>query len=385
MNSSYLTTWKTLSFVLMALTATRCHGEVIFDNGLTPADINGNGMASFSFTNPVAGHQYQVADDFVLSGEGLWSVNGARWTGVVANGFELTRTIGDTLDFDILIFKDDDGRPTGTPQDMLPGTSIAARQVQATGMDNGVFNFAAEFQASFDPIVLDAGTPYWIVIAARDEYSFLESNQTGQGWAWLGEIDSGNAWQGGADYRDNWLQQQRHQDFGLFGTALAPTLPGDYNEDGALDVLDIDLQADEMQKPQAEQDLIRYDHNGDSIVDRRDRAIWVGTLRHTWIGDANLDGEFTSLDFVTTFAAGKYEQTVKASWSEGDWNGDLRFNTSDLVAAFESGGYDRGQFGATASVVPEPDANWLVSLSIVPLLWQLRCRKHVTMPSCEVG
>ena len=25
------------------------------------------------------------------------------------------------------------------------------------------------------------------------------------------------------------------------------------------------------------------------------------------------------------------------------------------------------------------------SLSIVPLLWQLRCRKHVTMPSCEVG
>jgi hypothetical protein len=203
MRSYSLMTWKALSLTCALLVPVSARAESIFDNGLTPEAINANGIASFTFTNPIDGYQYQVADDFLLPGDGQWSVDGARWTGVVANYWELERVIGDTLDFDILILADDNGRPTGTPQDPLPGTALAARHVQAAGMDNGVFNFAAEFQVSFDPIVLQGGTPYWIVIASEGDYLFQESNLGEFGWAWLGEREAGNAWQGGADFQDD--------------------------------------------------------------------------------------------------------------------------------------------------------------------------------------
>ncbi len=60
----------------------------------------------------------------------------------------------------------------------------------------------------------------------------------------------------------------------------------------------------------------------------------------TYFGDANLDGRFNSRDLVAVFEAGKYEQDVLATWSEGDWNADARFGTGDLVAAFGDGGYE---------------------------------------------
>lgn len=377
MRSNRLITWRVLSFACVLLAPLSSRGESIFDNDLTPAMINANGFASMSFTNSMEGHQYQVADDFILPGDGSWSVDGARWTGVVANRWNLERIIGDTFDFDILILPDDNGRPSGTPQDTLPGTALAARHVQVTGMDNGVFKNAAEFRTSFDPIVLQGNTPYWIVIAAEGDFQFQESNESELGWAWLGEGGTGNAWQGGADFQNDWLQQRRHQDFGLFGESLVTTLPGDYNSDGELDVLDVDLQSAEMGKSPAEQDLELFDHNGDAVVDLDDRLFWIENFGATWMGDANFDGEFSSLDFVTVFVAGKYEQDTVASWAEGDWNGDLRFSTSDLVAAFEVGGYEQGPRSAMVAAVPEPAAGLMGWLSIVPILWGLRRSQRV--------
>ena len=137
--------------------------------------------------------------------------------------------------------------------------------------------------------------------------------------------------------------------------------PGDYNADGAVDVADIDLQSAAMKDPNP--DLGTFDENGDGEVNFDDRLIWVKTHRKTRVGDANLDGEFSSGDLVSVFAAGKYETGDMASWAEGDWDGDMTFGSGDLVAAFSDGGYEQGPLAARA--VPEPTSICLLSVALV--------------------
>ncbi len=150
-------------------------------------------------------------------------------------------------------------------------------------------------------------------------------------------------------------------------------LAGDYNMDGALDVLDIDLQSAEMKKDVADQDLAKFDHNSDGMVDVDDRTIWVKDLRKTWVGDSNFDNEFNSGDLVQVFAAGKYETEQMAGWADGDWNGDMSFDSSDLVAAFSDGGYELGP--PPAAAVPEPSSLVLALLSVMGLVGIVRRRQ----------
>ena len=60
----------------------------------------------------------------------------------------------------------------------------------------------------------------------------------------------------------------------------AAGLIGDYNEDGVLDLTDINLQSAEMKA--ADPDLAKFDHNNDGVVDVDDRTIWVKDLKKTW-------------------------------------------------------------------------------------------------------
>ena len=48
-------------------------------------------------------------------------------------------------------------------------------------------------------------------------------------------------------------------------------------------------------------------------------ATWV-----TWLGDANLDGQFDENDLVDVFEAGEYEDEIEMNsrWSTGDWDLD---------------------------------------------------------------
>ena len=101
-----------------------------------------------------------------------------------------------------------------------------------------------------------------------------------------------------------------------------------------------------------------FDLDQSGTVDLADRQYWVTDVKSTWIGNANLDGEFNSGDFVDVFGAGKYESGELARWSEGDWNGDERFDSSDFIAAFQDGGYEMGARAAVAAV-PEP-SSWIL-------------------------
>jgi hypothetical protein len=137
-------------------------------------------------------------------------------------------------------------------------------------------------------------------------------------------------------------------------------LIGDFSGNDILDITDIDLLGaairDHNVHPQ-------FDVNRNGIVDPQDHAYWVSDLKHTWMGDANLDGEFNSGDLVEVFEAGKYETGEAVGWSQGDWNADGVFDSSDFTTAFQDGGYEMGARSAVAAV-PEPSGVVLLALAL---------------------
>ena len=138
---------------------------------------------------------------------------------------------------------------------------------------------------------------------------------------------------------------------------------GDFNGNGELDAEDIDILNADIR---AGIGLPAQDLNGDGAINAADRTAWVHDLKNTWFGDANLDGEFNSSDFVQVFTAGKFESDVDATWADGDWNGDGRFNSSDFVAAFGDGGFEIGP--RAVENVPEPSAIVLVGFATLAIL-----------------
>ena len=139
---------------------------------------------------------------------------------------------------------------------------------------------------------------------------------------------------------------------------------GDVNRDGEINATDINLLTQAVNDGNA--DGI-YDINGDSNVDASDRTAWVEEIQNTYFGDANLDGEFNSGDFVTVFSAGEYEDDIdgNSTWSTGDWNGDGDFNSGDFVVAFGAAGYEKGP--RPIATVPEPSSYLLLVLGAAML------------------
>jgi hypothetical protein len=138
------------------------------------------------------------------------------------------------------------------------------------------------------------------------------------------------------------------------------SVTGDFNANGVLDAPDID---DLTGQSAGGTNPAAYDLNADALVNDQDVNVWVKDLFDSWIGDADLNGEFNSGDLVTVLASGTYEADVNAVWTTGDFNGDGRTNSSDLVAALADGGYELGPRPAVSSV-PEPASMVLVLLAV---------------------
>ena len=132
---------------------------------------------------------------------------------------------------------------------------------------------------------------------------------------------------------------------------------GDFNGNGLLDIDDIETLAVEIRSGQ---NRATFDLDDNGSVNEDDRVIWVHVFRHTWFGDADLNGDFNSNDFVQVFQAGKYETGAEAGWSEGDWNGDGVFDSADFITAFQDGGYEQ-EPRTDAAAVPEP-GSWVLLL-----------------------
>ena len=156
---------------------------------------------------------------------------------------------------------------------------------------------------------------------------------------------------------------------GVAAVVEPPGPEGDFDRSGELDVADIDQLTMEAA---AGTNAAGFDLTGDGNVDGADIERWATELKKTWIGDANVDGEFNSSDFVSVFSAGLFETNEPAKWSSGDWNGDGVFNSSDFVAAFGDGGFELGPRPQT-NAVPEPSSIALV-LPIVFAIGFLRRR-----------
>ena len=132
---------------------------------------------------------------------------------------------------------------------------------------------------------------------------------------------------------------------------------------------DIDLLSQAIGSSQS-----RFDMNSDGVVDDVDRDHWVTDVARTYYGDADLDGQFDSGDFVQVFQRGEYEDAVSlnSGWDDGDWNGDQEFDSGDFVLAFQSGGYESGR-RTQVTTVPEPSP---IGWALIGLLGLIRLRRR---------
>ena len=175
------------------------------------------------------------------------------------------------------------------------------------------------------------GEPNFIPRLIEDEVSF----------------DDASPWPESADGGSDSLQRQLPAELGRLAaswTAAAPTpgevpgmsMPGDFNGDGFVEFVDIQLFCAGLQASD-----LQFDLNDDQLVNDADRNVLINDILGTTVGDANLDRTFNSSDLVVVFVAGEYEDAVdgNSTWAEGDWNCDGEFDSSDVVLAFQEGNY----------------------------------------------
>ena len=140
----------------------------------------------------------------------------------------------------------------------------------------------------------------------------------------------------------------------------AECLLGDFDCDGVVGLSDVEALSTAING----ESNTEFDIDASGTVDVADLRHFIEVINGTWIGDANLDGEFNSGDFVDVFSSGKYETGEIAKWNEGDWNADQRFDSGDFVVAFNDGGYESGAREAVAAV-PEPSSWALLAFALV--------------------
>ena len=145
----------------------------------------------------------------------------------------------------------------------------------------------------------------------------------------------------------------------------------DFDGDGTLGLGDVDALREGIMGGGNE---AKFDVNGDGAISADDLKFFVtdASKLNTWIGDANLDGEFSSSDFVAVFEAGLFETGNAATWATGDWNADGVFGSGDFVAAFQDGGFELGPKGQAVASVPEPASFGLALMAALGLMLRRR-------------
>jgi len=120
------------------------------------------------------------------------------------------------------------------------------------------------------------------------------------------------------------------------------SLLGDFDNNGLLDAMDIDLLSAAVGGTD-----VSFDLNSDGLVTSEDRTVWVEDLSGTFFGDADLNQSVDFADFLA-LSASFGEQ---AGWAGGDFDGSGDVAFADFLMLSSN-------FGNTASsnvsAVPEP-------------------------------
>jgi hypothetical protein len=139
---------------------------------------------------------------------------------------------------------------------------------------------------------------------------------------------------------------------------------GDFDEDGTLDVDDIDLLSQQILTSPTDRS---FDLNNDTTLTNADREIWVQDLVGTSFGDADLNGEVAFSDFLQL--ADHFGQ--EGGWGQGDFDGNGRIEFPDFLALSAN---FAGEANAVAAAVPEPTGICLAMFGILGLI-SLRRRR----------
>jgi hypothetical protein len=144
----------------------------------------------------------------------------------------------------------------------------------------------------------------------------------------------------------------------LLGTVQYGELPGgmlrgDFNLDGIVDLLDIDLLGAEIASGA---NIASFDLNNDNLVDGTDLNLFLGdniiTSGNKLNGDADFGGDVQFPDFVVL--ANNFG--MAGNWSEGDFDatGEVQFPDFVILAN------NFGQSAAAAAAVPEPSSGLML-------------------------
>lgn len=146
----------------------------------------------------------------------------------------------------------------------------------------------------------------------------------------------------------------------------APVLvSGDFDNDGALTASDIDILSEAVLEMS---DSLRFDLNGDGVIDSLDRTEWVEQLANTNFGDADLDGEVAFSDFLDVATA----FNEPAGWAGGDFDGNGMTEFQDFLLLANN----FGASNATEDVAAVPEPSSLVLCSVLVGLLALRRRRR---------
>jgi hypothetical protein len=155
----------------------------------------------------------------------------------------------------------------------------------------------------------------------------------------------------------------------------AAGLRGDFNLDGTVNALDIDLLTADAARA-VSLDLDRYDLNNDDDVtfavsspgapNASDSDVLIREILQTRYGDADLNGQVFLSDL--TKLATNYRRAGQFGWAQGNFNGSQEAGTaatprvflSDLTALVTNWRFGVGS-GAAIEAVPEP-SGWLLAL-----------------------
>lgn len=115
----------------------------------------------------------------------------------------------------------------------------------------------------------------------------------------------------------------------LGGLQIVPAkrLFGDFNRDGLITALDIDLLTGGLGRSNPEFNLNNFT---DAVVDDEDRRLWLNYAAGTTFGDANLDGTVDQADLQIL---ADHLQGFAHGWAGADFNGDNVTDQADLDVA----------------------------------------------------